>query len=146
MNRQISFPKTVGCRLCFSVCLLGWFVVPPSFGQHCSHGRIDLAKLAAGMEETKDPNVILRSAAVAGPAVISVLRRISRPGMPLDTVPGAAQVSLAKLDDEKAMAELNEELTHRDLRVIIPKLLFVANSKSIAMLLKFLNAHPDPII
>jgi hypothetical protein len=151
MNRQISFPKTVGCRLCFSVCLLGWFVVPPSFGQHCSHGRIDLAKLAAGMEETKDPNVILRSAAVAGPAVISVLRRISRPGMPLDTVPGAAQVSLAKLDDEKAMAELNEELNGNNfyrglLRVAIPKLLFVDNGKSIAMLLTFLNTHPDPII
>ncbi len=146
MNQQITFPKLLGPRLCFSVCLLGWFVVSPSFGQHCPQGRIDLTKLAAGIEETKDPNVILRSTAIAGPAVISVLRRISKPGMPLDTVPGAAQVSLAKLDDEKAMAELDEELIHRDLRVAIPKLLFVDNGKSIAMLLKFLNAHPDPII
>ena len=150
MNRQISFSKTVGRRLCLSVFLLGWFGVPASFGQHCPHGRIDLAKLAAGIEETKDPNVILRSAAVAGPSVISVLRRISKPGMPLDTVPGAAQVSLAKLDDEKAMAELNEELNgkhiYRDLWVAIPKLLFVDNGKSIAILLKFLDAHPDPII
>ena len=150
MNRQISFSKKVGRRLCLSVFLLGWFGVPASFGQHCPHGRIDLAKLAAGMEETNDPNVILRSAAVAGPSVISVLRRISKPGMPLDTVPGAAQVSLAKLDDEKAMAELNEELNgkhiYRDLWVAIPKLLFVDNGKSIAILLKFLNAHPDPII
>ena len=139
MNQQITPPKIVGRRLCFSVCLLGWFVASPSFGQHCPHGRIDLAKLAAGMEETKDPNVILRSTAIAGPAVISVLRRISKPGMPLDTVPGAAQVSLAKLDDEKAMAELNAELngknTHRDLRLAIPKLLFVDNGKSNAVLL-----------
>ena len=150
MNRQISFSKTVGRRLCLSVFLLGWFGVPASFGQHCPHSRIDLAKLAAGIEETKDPNVILRSAAVAGPSVISVLRRISKPGMPLDTVPGAAQVSLAKLDDERAMAELNEELNgkhiYRDLWVAIPKLLFVDNGKSIAILLKFLDAHPDPII
>jgi hypothetical protein len=151
MNLHISFPKTVGRWLCFSVFLLGWFVVPPSFGQHCPHGRIDLAKLAAEMEGTKDPNVVLRSAAIAGPAVISVLRRISKSGMPLDTVPGAAQVSLAKLDDEKAMAELNEELNgknfYRDLlRVAIRKLLFVDNGKSIAILLKFLNVHPDPII
>ncbi len=150
MNQQISFPKTVGRRLCFCVFLLGWFVVPPSFGQHCPHGRIDLARLAAGMEETKDPNVILRSAAIAGPAVISVLRRISKPGMALDTVPGAAQVSLAKLDDEKAMAELNEELNGKNmysgLRVAIPKLLFVDNGKSIAILLRFLKVHPDPII
>jgi hypothetical protein len=150
MNQQISCSKTVGRRLCLSVFLLGWFGVPASFGQHCRHGRIDLAKLAAGMEETNDPNVILRSAAVAGPSVISVLRRISKPGMPLDTVPGAAQVSLAKLGDEKAMAELNEELNgkhiYRDLWGAIPKLLFVDNGKSIAILLKFLNAHPDPII
>jgi hypothetical protein len=151
MNQQISFSKTVGRRLCLSVFLLGWFGVPPSFGQHCPHSRIELAKLAAGMEETKDPNVILRSAAIAGPSVISVLRRISKPGMPLDTVPGAAQVSLAKLDDEKAMAELNEELNgkstfFRDTRVAIPKLLFVDNGKSLAILLKFLNVHPDPIL
>jgi hypothetical protein len=102
------------------------------------------------MEETKDPNVILRSTAIAGPAVISVLRRISKPRMPLDTVPGAAQVSLAKLDDEKSIVELNEELngknTDRDPRLAIPKLLFVDNGKSIAILLKFLNAYPDPII
>lgn len=150
MKQQITLPKIVGRRLCFFVFLLGWFGVPPSFGQHCPHGRIDLEKLAAGMEETKDPNVILRSAAIAGPAVISVLRHISKPGRPLDTVPGAAQVSLAKLDDEKAMAELNEELNgksiSRDLRVVIPKLLFVDNGKSIAILLKFLNAYPNPII
>jgi hypothetical protein len=150
MNQQITLPKIVGRRLCFSVFLLGWFVVPPSFGQHCPHGRIDLARLAAGMEGTKDPNVILRSTAIAGPAVISVLRRISKPGMPLYTVPGAAQVSLAKLDDEKAMAELDGELNGKNmyggLRLAIPKLLFVDNGKSIAILLKFLNVHPDPII
>jgi hypothetical protein len=102
------------------------------------------------MEVTKDPNVILRSAAIAGPAIISVLRRISKPGMALDTVPGAAQVSLAKLNDEKAIAELNEELNGKNkyggLQVAIPKLLFVDKGKSIAILLKFLSVHPDPII
>jgi hypothetical protein len=146
MMPKITFTRTVGSRLCFSAFLLGWFGASPSFGQHCPHGPIDLPKLAAGMEETKDPNVILRSAAVAGRAAIPVLRRISRSGMPLDTVPGSAQVSLAKLGDEGAMAELDEELTHTDLRVVIPKLLFVANGKSIAMLLKFLGTHPEPIM
>jgi hypothetical protein len=146
MNHRMTFQRPSAGQFCFRLLLLGSFVASPSLGQHCPHGRIDLATLAAGMEETKDPNVILRSAAVAGPAAISVLRRISKPGMPLYTVPGAAQVSLAKLDDEKAMAELGEELTHRDLRMVIPKLLFVANSKSIAQLLKFLDTHPKPII
>jgi len=150
MNQLIALPRQVVRQFCFPLFLLGSFVASPSFGQHCPHGRIDLAKLAVGMEETKDPSVILRSAAIAGPAVISALRRISKPGMPLSTVPGAAQVSLAKLGDEKAMAELDEELNGKNmyggLRVAIPKLLYVANGKSIAMLLKFLNAHPDPII
>ena len=146
MNQQMTFPRPGVSQFCLRLLLLGSFLVPPSFGQHCPHGPIDLAKLTTGMEGTKDPNVILRSAAVAGPAAISVLRRISKPGMPLDTVPGAAQVSLAKLDDAKAMAELDEELIHTDLRVAIPKLLFVANGTSIATLLKFLSAHPDPII
>jgi hypothetical protein len=59
MNQQITLPKIVGRRLCFFVFLLGWFGIPPSFGQHCPHGRIELAKLAAGMQETKDPNVVL---------------------------------------------------------------------------------------
>jgi hypothetical protein len=150
MNLQITVPKIVGRRLCFSVCLLGCFVIPPSFGQHCPHGRIDLAKLTAGMKQTSDPNVILRSAAVAGTALIPMLRQLSKPGLPFDTAPGAAQVSLAKLDDEKAIAELNEELNgksiYSNLRVAIPKLLFVDNGKSIAILLKFLNVHPQPII
>ena len=128
MMPKITFTRTVGSRLCFSAFLLGWFGASPSFGQHCPHGPIDLPKLAAGMEETKDPNVILRSGAVAGRAAIPVLRRISRSGMALDTVPGSAQVSLAKLGDEGAMAELDEELTHTDLRVVIPKLLFVATA------------------
>src|SRR5580704_14743695 len=150
MSHPMTFQRLGAGQFCFRLLLLSLFVASPSFGQHCPHGRADLATLAVVMEETKDPNVILRSAAIAGPAAISVLRRISKPGMPLDTVPGAAQVSLAKLDDEKAMAKLNEELngknTHRDLRLAIPKLLFVDNSKSIAILLKFLNAYPDPII
>jgi hypothetical protein len=103
MNQQITLPKIVGCRLCFSVFLLALFVVPVTSGQHCPHGRMDSAKLAAGMEQTSDPNVILRSAAVAGTTVIPVLRRLSKPEMHLDTVAGAAQVSLAKLGDEQAI-------------------------------------------
>ncbi len=150
MNPQYSFPKRVGLRLCLSVFLLASFGAPSAPGQHCPHGRIDFAKLAAGMEETRDPNVILRSAAIAGPSVIPVLRRISKPGMTLNTVAGAAQASLAKLDDEKAIAELNEELNsnnvYNGLQVAIPKLLFVDTGKSIAVLLKFLKAHPNPII
>jgi hypothetical protein len=146
MNQQITLAKIVGRRLCFSVFLLGSFVVPVPLGQHCPHGRMDSAKLAAGMEQTSDPNVILRSAAVAGTAVIQALRRLSKLEMHLGTVAGAAQVSLAKLGDEQAMKELDQELngkrTFGGPTTAISKLLFVANGKAIKLLTTYIAAHP----
>jgi hypothetical protein len=111
---------------------------------------MDLAKLAAGMEQTSDPNVILRSAAIAGTAVMPVLRRLSKPEMHLDTVAGAAQVSLAKLGDEQAMIELDEELNGKPTfggpTMAISKLLFVANGRAIKLLTTYLASHPEPIM
>jgi hypothetical protein len=150
MNQQITLAKIVGRRLCFSVFLLGSFVVPVSFGQHCPRGRMDVAKLSAGMEQASDPNVILRSAAVAGTAVIPVLRSLSKPEMQLDTVAGAAQVSLAKLGDEQSMKELDQELNGKSTFggpiTAISKLLFVANRRAIKLLTTYLAAHPGPIM
>jgi hypothetical protein len=102
------------------------------------------------MEQTKDPNVILRSAAIAGPAVLPVLHRLSKPEMSLETVAGAAQVSLAKLGDETAAAELSDELNGRSTlspaSSAIQKLLLVGNSKAINILLNYLAAHPTPML
>jgi hypothetical protein len=147
MNQKIILPKIVRYRLCFSVFLLGAFV-PVTSGQHCPHGGMDSAKLAAGMEQTNDPNVILRSAAIAGTAVMPVLRGLSKPEMHLDTVAGAAQVSLAKLGDEQAMKELDEELNRKATlggpTLAISKLLFVANGRAIKLLTTYLASHPEP--
>jgi hypothetical protein len=46
--------------------------------------------------------VIYRLAAIGGDALIPALRRISKPGMPENDLPGAAQTSLARLGDEEA--------------------------------------------
>jgi hypothetical protein len=102
------------------------------------------------MEQTSDPNVILRSAAIAGTAVLPVLRRLSKPEMHLDTVAGAAQVSLAKLGDRQAMKELDEELNGKPTfggpTMAIAKLLFVANGRAIKLLTTYLASHPQPIM
>jgi hypothetical protein len=70
--------------------------------------------------------------------------------MHLDTVPGAAQVSLAKLGDEEAMKELDQELngkrTFGGPTGAMGKLLFVSNGRAIKLLTTYVAAHPEPII
>jgi hypothetical protein len=149
MNRRITIPRNaVHDLFVLLLCSVSLFS-PLSFAQHCPYGRIDVAALTAQMEQTKDPNVILRSAAIAGQAVLPVLHRLSKPAMSLETVAGAAQVSLARLGDETAMAELSDELNggraFNPPSVAIQKLLLVGNSKAIIILLNYLAAHPEPV-
>ena len=120
-----------------------------AFGQQCPRGPIDVAGLTARMEATKDPNVVFRSAAIAGQAVVPTLRKLSIPEMSSETVGGAAQASLAKLGDEGTLAELESELNGNGFRYsvwAINKLLIVNNPRSISMILGFLDAHPGPIM
>jgi len=150
MHPRITIPRSVVRHLfVLLLCNGGFLFSPLSSAQHCPYGRVDLAALSAQMERTKDPNVILRSAAIAGPALLPVLHRLSKPGMSLATVAGAAQVSLAKLGDENAVAELIDELNggraFNPPSTAIGKLLFVGNSKAITVLLNYLAAHPTPV-
>jgi hypothetical protein len=96
--------------------------------QVCPPGKFDIATLAHGVSEAErqyekyhaddldnsgppvNANVIYRSAAIAGTAMIPTLRRVSRPGFSPEDVPGAAQVSLAKLGDSEALEQLRLEL------------------------------------
>jgi HEAT repeat protein len=149
MKRRITNPRCVVRRLFVLLLCSGSPAASLSFAQHCPYGRVDVAALTAQMEQTKDSNVILRSTAIAGTALLPVLRRLSKPGMSLETVPGAAQVSLAKLGDENAMAELIDELnggrSFSPPSSAIQKLLLVGNSKAITILLNYLAAHPTPV-
>lgn len=110
-------------------------------------GQINLSQLTSQMETTKDPMVIRRAAAIGQKAIIPALRRLSIPGMSSETVPGAAQASLAKLGDEVAFAELDAELRGKIGSPIwaIDKLLIVNSPRSTSMIMTYLNRHPGPI-
>ncbi len=116
--------------------------------QKCPRGPMDVAALTAQMESTKDPNVILRSAAIAGQKVVPTLRKLSIPETSPETVGGMAQASLAKLGDEATYAELEIELNRKDFRYTVwtlDKLLLVNTPRSISMIMAYLDAHPGPI-
>jgi hypothetical protein len=119
------------------------------WAQKCPlNGKVDIPQLTSQVETTKDPLVIRRAAAIAGPALLPALRKLSKPGMSFETVPGAAQASLAKLGDEVAFVELEAELKGKIGSSLwaIHKLLLVNNPRSISMILTYLDAHPGPIL
>src|SRR5260370_36208174 len=79
--------------------------------QVCPQGNIDTARLVDQMQHTDNsPNVLLRAAAIGGNSVAPALLHITRPGMPVDSVPGVAQVSLARLGKDTAAVKINDEL------------------------------------
>jgi hypothetical protein len=93
-----------------------------------------------------DPDVIYRSAAIGGKALIPVLRRIAKPGMAANTVPGAAQVSLAKLGDGQSLDQIEQELeSGKAYGFPAQKLGRVGGEKVVEFLLKYFFAHDsDP--
>jgi hypothetical protein len=124
----------------------------PAFAQQCPRGPIDIPALTEQIYEAKDPNVVFRAAAIGGAALIPALRQIARPGKSAETVAGAAQVSLAKLGDPHAMAELDEDLhvngnadyaRYVRFDAAIDKLLLVDNEWAISILMDFLVANRD---
>jgi len=135
-------------------------------GQVCPPGRVDVAALAHGISEagrqfekyrpddpdnsgpSVDANMIYRSAAIGGKALIPALRRISRPGFSPEAVPGAAQVSLAKLGDSEALLQLRLELGGKVAKGpwwAPRKLSRVGNDAALALLMNYVKARAgDP--
>jgi hypothetical protein len=128
--------------------------------QTCPRGEVNEAELIARITQAgnqfaqfrlddpyhsspgPDRNVIYRLAAVGGNALIPALRRISKPGMPENDIPGAAQTSLARLGDKEVLQQLEQEMNgtqHGGWAT--GKLLRAADDKSIAILMTFLVAH-----
>jgi hypothetical protein len=119
-----------------------------TWAQKCPRGPVNVVELSAQMESTKDPNLILRAAAIGGPALMPELRKLSIPETSSETVGGAAQASLAKLGDEATYAELDAELNGDGFRYsvwVINKRLIVNTPRSTLMILAYLAAHPGPI-
>jgi hypothetical protein len=93
-----------------------------------------------------DPEIIYRAAAVGGKALIPALRRIAKPGMDPNTVPGAAQVSLAKLGDRASLDQIEQELESGNGPGYAAQKLGRVGSVEVAdVLLKYFFAHAsDP--
>jgi hypothetical protein len=127
-------------------------------GQACPKGRVDNAALIANVTqaarqfEQDHPNqpvdaaIIYRSAAIGGQALIPALRQIAKPGMPPGTIPGAAQVSLAKLGDRVSLDQIEQELqSGNGAGFPAQKLGRVGNAEAVEVLLKYFFAHAyDP--
>lgn len=109
--------------------------------QVCPHGSVDQPQLVDLIKATDSAEVIYRSAAIAGLAVVPTLRTISRPRMAANTIPGAAQVSLAKLGDRVALNELRDEINNQHGGNSIGKLLQVGTDEAISILMDYLQAH-----
>jgi hypothetical protein len=91
-------------------------------------------------------DIIYRAAAVGGEALIPALRRISRPKMRPDSIPGAAQVSLARLGDKESLDQIAEELNGKTGSGSAPwKLGRVGNEKAVAILLNYFIARGSDI-
>jgi hypothetical protein len=75
--------RTKGLALAVAV---GFFCIGQARAQKCPRGPVNAAELIAQMEATKDPNVILRAAAIGGLALMPELRKLSIPETSSETV------------------------------------------------------------
>jgi hypothetical protein len=133
--------------------LLALFAVRFVAAQHCADessikARLDTqtengkADFIAEMEKAQFFGSVLRWSAVAGPSIIPVLRIMTRPDMNFNSIPGEAQISLAKLGDETALKELDYELNHSEQGgYAVEKLIHVGTDKGFSLLVAFLRAH-----
>lgn len=132
----------------------------PALCQSCPSGPVDVARLTAVVNKAArefrlydpddsdtyshwvDEGIIYRAAAIAGEPLMPTLRRASRPGMAPDTIPGAAQVSLAKLGDHVAFSEIAMELElGNGAGYPGTKLGMVGNREAVRTLLRYFFAH-----
>jgi hypothetical protein len=135
----------------------------PVFGQSCPRGEPDIAELSVKVAQAArqferylpndsehsapvDRTIIHRASAVGGKAMIPALRRIAKPGMGPETVPGEAQVALAKLGDHAAFDEIVHELEWgKGEGYAAQKLGQVGSVAAVRALLKYFYAHAaDP--
>jgi len=110
--------------------------------QSCPHTWKDHAQWSDLVEHAEAASEVFRSAAIAGEEIISALKRLSKPDFGVDTIPGASQVSLAKLGDRAALDELEYELNHSQYGgYAIQKLLRVDSDRAIQVLITYLQAN-----
>lgn len=111
--------------------------------QACPHGEIPSEQFIALIKTTDSADVIYRSAAIAGTSLIPTIKQLSKPGLDAGVVPGAAQVSLARLGDKASLNELRDELNSQHGGDSIEKLLRVGSNEAIAALMGYLHNHAN---
>jgi len=88
------------------------------------------------------PDMVLRYAAISGDALTPSLIRLAKPGMSVDTVEGAAQVSLARLGQQSALEQLQDELNNPKTSFLAyPKLVRAGTDAAVADLMAYLRVH-----
>jgi HEAT repeat protein len=127
------------------VCLLTWVFIAalPLSAQLCPYqGSLDLDAMAKQAAQADNADTIYRLAAIAERGILPALQRLAASGMQANSVPGAAQVSLARLGDQAAMQQLEDELNQADTRsAAVEKLARVRNDQSLSVLMAFLITH-----
>jgi hypothetical protein len=108
--------------------------------QTCPHNNVYKAAPIEEVLHANSAEIVFRYA--AGDIVAPSLRRLSQPGMTVDSVSGAAQVSLARLGDKTAFGELEKELNDPESsHKAVPKLVRVGTDGAVAVLMAYLSAH-----
>jgi HEAT repeat protein len=102
----------------------------------------DYDQLSAEVKSAKAPDIIYRAAAVGGRDIVSALRQVSKTDATVDSVSGAAQVSLARLGDKDTVEQLGREINETKYpSAAVRKLVRVGNDRAISILMAYLAAH-----
>lgn len=131
-------------------------IQPLCSGQLCQHDTVNLEHVILQVEQAahrdtdkesyadqrKHSEIIYRAGAVAGEAITPTLIKLAKPGLAADSVPGAAQTSLAKLGDRHAFDQLVTELNKtRVPDFAVEKLIRVGNDEAISALMTYYLGH-----
>ena len=118
------------------------FCGPVLSAQACPHTNVYEAAPIDEVLRASIPDVIFRYSAIAGDTIAPALQRLSKPDNAVGSIPGTAQVSLARLGDKTAIKELEEELNHpNSSSKAIPKLVRVGTDSALSILMGYLSAH-----
>lgn len=104
----------------------------------------DFESLEHQLAAETDPKYLLRAAASGGDKLIPALRKLSKPNDPFFTIPGAAQVALARLGDVQSLDELQVEIQGKQaMRVVqaVEKLARVRSYSSGDILMRYVAAN-----
>jgi len=109
--------------------------------QTCPRNGADIASLADQVKHATDADTLFRATAIGGKDLVPTLRLLSKPDMAVNTLPGAAQVSLAKLGYKEYADQLERELNGKSPYGAVGKLVRIGNEQAISILMTFVVAH-----